>query len=282
MIHFASKLTLAAILLVSSTSCVATLELDYAFRLKQKNTDEELVFADKDFKFTFQAIETGVYFQVDNLSDKPAYIDWDNCFFVEPSGNTYNALNTDILDEPGEVSSRTAVTSAHRTQLPRNSTVKRFTTATVNANERNLVTVTEVGSMLSTTNFQWEQSAWLWRWPAQSTMSASYARSLTVSLDESWSARRYWAATVEAIPRDDMEANSLKAVSEALLAKPSMGFGLRILHGDEVRDFRFDFLVDAVFASRMVGRAGYSYKRELNYYAYAEDGWKWRAGETME
>jgi hypothetical protein len=287
MIKFASRTTLAALLLACTASCSSfTLDLDYAFRLDQQNTDEELVFVDKDFKFTFQAVESGVYFQVENLSEKLAYIDWDNCFFVEPDGNTYNALNTDILDESDEVASRTARTSAHRTQVPINSTVKRFTTATVNMSEHDLVTVSEIGSMLSTTNFQWnQQSGWGWSANAQSTTSASYARSLTISSVEYWSARRYWLSDVEAKARDDMDGDSLRAVSEHLLENPSIGFGLRMLHGEEARDFRFDFVLDAVFASRLLkldGVPAAEQPRELTYYAVPEDGWKWRAGGTLE
>ena len=83
-------------------------------------------------------------------------------------------------------------------------------------------------------------------------------------------------------PGDSVGAASLKAISDFLLENPSMAFGLRMLHGDEVRDFRFDFFVDAVFASnlRTSSRPIVDGKRrQLHYYAYAEDGWKWKGLE---
>lgn len=282
--NFITRWALAAVLLAHSTSCVSTLDLEYAYRLKQKNTDEHLVLVDKDFKFRFQPTVTGVFFTLENLSDKPAYIDWDNCFFVEPNGNTFNALNTDILNESDEVSSRTANTTAHRTQVPRRSIVKRFTTSTVNAREQNLVTIKEIGSMLSTTNVQWNKKLAGWKWvgTAQSTTNSSYASTLTVSSVDSWYARRYWTQTVDMKPGDDVEAASLKAISDFLLDNPSMAFGLRVLHGDEVLDFRFDFLVEAVFASNLQKSPGpivTERRRKLLYSAYAKDDWKWKGHE---
>lgn len=282
----------ASLALVLVASCASTLDLNYAYRLEQASGESPLAFADDDFVFAFTAVETGVLFQVENQSDQAAYIDWNNCYFSEPDGNTFNALNTDILNESDEVASRTASVAAHRTQLPAGATVKRFTTATVNAEEDNMVTLEEVGTMLSTTNVWYQPSqGWGWSHVGKATTGASFARSFTMTEIDHWYARRYWPSTLKM--RSGMKADSkdLAGLAENIRLNPGYTLGLRVLVGEEQRDYKFSFVIDAVFASKEVQleeefrsneKNQPRTKRELKFYALNDEDWLWRDGQELE
>lgn len=270
-------------------SCAGpTLDLSYAYRLEQADRESPLSFHDENFAFTFTAIESGVHFKVENLSSTAAHIDWSNSYFSEPDGNTFNALNTDILNESDEVASRTAAVSAHRTQLPAGATVLRFTTSTVNAEEDDLVTVKEIGAMLSTTNVLYKPSqGWGWSHVAQATTSRGFARSLSVSKSDSWFARRFWQSTVKVGSGMKTDSKELLALSENYRRNPGYTLGLRIQLGDELRDYKFRFLIDSVFASRTErmedfeepGPDGSYIKQALKLYARADGDWAWKHPE---
>ena len=107
--------TSLALIPLLAAGCGATrMDLDYSFDAITPAGLEVTPEAQGSFEFVFEVVPTGVYFTVTNHSATPASIDWAHCFFIDPSGNTYNALNTDILDESNEVARK----SVNRTQLP--------------------------------------------------------------------------------------------------------------------------------------------------------------------
>lgn len=277
MLKPAKRMLCTALMAAVAASCTTTLELDHHFRLDGVNGDGALTFEDENFSFGFTPVPSGVFFVVKNQSTEAAYIEWQNCFFVEPGGNTFNALNTDILDESNEVAQR----SAHRTQIPSRATVARFTTSTVNAKEGNLVTVSEVGTMLSQATLE-QSPAHVGGTPDTATVraTASYAASLTATKVEFWNARRYWKSAVSGAMGGEKEALRNYA-NENLVGRDTMALGLRIAHNDVVHDYRFNFTIDAVFASSGVKSAtswdGHnSSERKIRYFALRNEDWAWR------
>lgn len=256
------------------------MDLEYGFTLVGAENEEPLICPDERFPFQFEVIPSGVFFSVRNLSSEPAFIDWEHCFVVTPDGNTFNALNTDILDESDEV----ALRSVHRTQLPVNTTVSRFTTATVGITEETVLTIHEVSSMLSTTNVTWSPNYyWAWANTATARTSSDFSRTLTSTSADTWRARRYWPPRVEAPSGEEVEV--LQGVSESIGAKPAFGLGIRIVQGEVVTDYRFDFKIDAIFAISEKRRAGLGSARkivhELIYFAFRKDGWKWKEAKEL-
>ena len=176
--------------------------------------------------------------------------------------------------------------SAHKTQLPAASSVSRFTTATVNVGEINLIEVTEIGSQLSETHLDWSlDKGWSWNASVTELTSYSYAGTLRTTKRDLWKAREYWPGRVLARPREELATLSL--ISEALVKRPSMGLGLRIVHGEEVHDYRFDFAIRAAFAIEggwsTPGPDGARNRiRELRYSATLEGGWLWEPPDTED
>jgi hypothetical protein len=275
--------------------CKTTIDLDYAFALEQSGSASDLTFEDERFAFAFEVVPSGVWFQVHNLTDAAAYIDWSNTFFVIPSGNVFNALNTDIINESNEVAAR----SLNRTQVPTGAVVSRFTTATVNAKESNLVLATEVGSMLSTTNVTWSTSTgYTWRPDESARSSASYARALVTSEVEYWSARQFWPGSLTVSPGRELEA--LQRLSQGIETERPIALGIRLAFGNDFRDYRFDFPIAAIFASQIksvpddsvpapapskvstagepgTARVKTKSKRVLIYTLTPSAGWSWQA-----
>lgn len=271
----AAKTLLALSVATFSASCSTTIDLEYAFVLKQQNTSKHLGFEDAQFEFNFHALPSGVWFTVHNSSDQSATLDWDHCFFVMPNRNTFNALNTDILNESDKVSSR----SAHRTQVPIATSVSRFTTATVATSEYKTVTYKEIQSMLSSTNIEWsgtgrstgessttssstgvdpartrstsdysQRSSW--KAKAVERTSASFASTLTVDSIEGWQVRKFWPLQLTSAPGRELDA--LLPVTSLVSLGDTMTLGLRLVHGEDIRDYRFDFTIDAIYATALL------------------------------
>ena len=230
-----------------------------------------MTFSDEKFAFQFEVIPSGVYFEVSNESESAAYIDWGHCFFVVPDGNTFNALNTDILEESNEVSSR----SVHRTQLPPACTVKRFTTATVGTTEQTKVSVREVGYQLSETRVTYaEDGDWAWSPTAISRTSLAYARGLTMSSRDSWGSKDYWPAECERVAFDNIGVLR-EEITPLVETGTSFGLGVRIVQDGSPIDYRFDFDLDVVYVSTFrESRARRS--PTLRYTAHRSDNWEWK------
>lgn len=108
------------------TSC-STYYFTYDTYLEKSNP-RSLQYKDSLFKFSFIPVPNGIYFKIDNLSSKPAYILWDNCYFILPNGNSSKALNIDLLSMATEV----LIKEKNESIIPPNSSYARFTTSNIN------------------------------------------------------------------------------------------------------------------------------------------------------
>src|SRR5271169_2818751 len=114
-----------AIILISVSivlfGCVSYRTL-YDTYLLNSDPPKSLQFKDNNFEFVFQPVENGIWFQVKNLNEKPAFLEWDRSYFIEPSGNSYKALNTDLVNENSE----TKIKEKYESILPPNAIFQRF------------------------------------------------------------------------------------------------------------------------------------------------------------
>lgn len=268
-----SRLIALALSTALLTSCTTTLEVDYRFDVVVPEDLAPSAEADAAFDFNFEVVPTGIYFTAQNNSSAPAIIDWQNCFFIDTSGNTYNALNTDILDETDEV----AFKSANRTQLPAKGRVSRFTTATVNVQGNSVVTAVDVGTMLQDTYIV--DTGIGWNSTPTIRTSATYANTLVSSKVDHWYAKRFFEGTV--VLRNKNDPGAFKRLVERTSSYSPMGVGIRVVTDEGPIDFRFDFPVTGVYASKLEAQpTGPSLNgrkvgvRQLYYYATDQSGWE--------
>ena len=92
------------------------------------NDNKTLTFEDDKFKFVFLPVHNGLFFTINNLTDKTAYLIWNKMYFIEPDGNSYNAANIDLLIVEKEFSEKDENISI----IPPNGKFSRFTTSTTN------------------------------------------------------------------------------------------------------------------------------------------------------
>ena len=83
--------------------------------------------ADKTDPLTFSLDPrpNGIHFTVQNNSDQTAKIIWDKSYFIMPDGNSFKALNADLLGE----GYTTVIKAQYVSTIPSKSTFSRFTTA---------------------------------------------------------------------------------------------------------------------------------------------------------
>lgn len=277
------NLSLAAALLAAITSCATTVELDYAYDISSELREEpDGSFTDGRFTFDFIAIPTGVLFSITNKTGEPAYLRWDDCYFVEPNGNTYNALNTDLIKET-DVNLTQAAKSQFLTQVPSKATVTRFTTATTNAEAGSVVTSVEVANMLTTANYTWSGSGWSWSTPSASALVSSYADSFRMVKEEDyWYAKRYYPTKKRGSHQQLID--DLDSLTREISSDRPMGLGLCLVSEDEATNYRFDFTIDAVVATRTIKdsdvRGGKTKSQKVEYgISQKSNEWAWQFPE---
>ena len=111
----------------------------YESYLLNSEPPETLQFNDDNFEFGFIPVPNGVYFRIINLNSKPAFLEWDRCYFIEPGGNSAKALNTDLLEENSE----TMAKAKYESILPPNGLFSRFTSSALNVAKFKNITVKE-------------------------------------------------------------------------------------------------------------------------------------------
>lgn len=275
------NLSLAAAFVAAITSCATTIELDYAYDVSSELKEApDGSFTDGRFTFDFIAVPTGVLFSITNETEEPAYLRWDDCYFVEPNGNTFNALNTDLIKET-DVNQTQAAKSQFLTQVPSNTTVTRFTTAITNAEADSIVTSVEVANILTTANYTWSGSEWSWSVPSVSALVSSYAESFrTIRSEDYWYARKYYPTRMRG--NHQQLVDDLASLTQRISRDRPMGLGLCIVTKNEPTNYRFDFTIDAVVATRTIrdtdGRGQES--REIEYgISQQHDSWVWHFPE---
>lgn len=278
---------LASLLFICA--CESTLKMDYAYSIKSNIEGSESPLQDERFKFQFVALSSGVLFTIENLGDEPAYIVWDDCYFVEPSGNTFNALNTDLVEESDSTAVQ-AMKSNYKTQVPAGTSVTRFTTATTNTHTVTRIKAAQVSLDLTSTNYRYDGSGWYWSDPQVSTTVRNYALGLQQSsATNEWEASRYYPAsfkTSSSSGKDRRLTAKLNALNAKVEQDQPMTLGLRVDCGEDTINYRFDFQVEVIFASRTVVKRGSNGKRYREFVEFGSsrrrDGWTWEFVDAPE
>ncbi len=67
----------------------------YYYRFKQiEPGSDRFVFQDRELSFYFRPTPDALFFQVENRTDKPVWLDWDKCTFFDPLGSSSRAAHS--------------------------------------------------------------------------------------------------------------------------------------------------------------------------------------------
>lgn len=67
----------------------------YRFRQVDPPGGDRFTFQDRDLSFYFRPTPGALHFQVENRQDRPVWIEWDRCTFVDPLGVSGKAANSE-------------------------------------------------------------------------------------------------------------------------------------------------------------------------------------------
>jgi len=119
-------LTIALLILIG---CASTKYITrYEAYLEKSDPPHSLHFSDANFNFNFYSMDNGIGFSIENLNNRPAFLLWDRCYFIEPNGNSSKALNTDLLCDNAETTDK----SKYESPIPSKGLLQRFTTSANN------------------------------------------------------------------------------------------------------------------------------------------------------
>ena len=216
--------------LVVLTSCYTTYFLGYDTYLDRHSTADapSLDFKDDKFAFSFLPVHNGVYFTIKNLTEDNAYILWDKCYFVEPEGNSFKALNTDILQSSSEVRQK----ENYESIVPARSTFARFTTSALNVEKFSSYNAQSISRLFV------------------NTRSASLYSSSFVQYKEFLSYGSYWPVYVpdnqipdqfRLLPEKEKSLYLTTKGVEYVKANDNLGLGLALRIGSETKEYKFNF-----------------------------------------
>lgn len=222
-------------------------DLDYSFELVGATAESPLRFADERFEFQFIPGPSGVAFQISNISSTDAVLVWDDCYFVEPDGNTYKALNTDALEEADAIVSKSRYTAT----IPAAARLARFTTASVKARQTSIAEMSEMERYYTSGTTRWSSSDGL-AWTATTEGSSAWSASTFATVQKGYRTSLYWKthfmATIHDAPRE------VESIRGKLARNDRIGIGLKIDHAEGSTAYRFDFAIKQLFVTREVTR----------------------------
>jgi hypothetical protein len=203
-------------------SCSTTYKVSYETYLKE-SPNKELKYSDDKFDFAFIPVANGIWFTIKNNTDKNAYLVWDKTYFIDPTGNSFKALDYDAVLVTEEVARK----ENNESPIPAKSSFARFTTPNTNLKkfqEFNTVTVT---------NFFTDYT---------------YSNTFT---SEFFDAGAYWPATYfkdDENPYSDDEYLDIKCgeLKNTIMKDNNLGLGLYIKQNDAFYEYRFDFKVNQI------------------------------------
>lgn len=181
---------------------------------------KSLVYKDTLFDFEFYPVPNGVYFNITNLSNVPATLEWNSCYFIEPTGNPSRALNVDGIIED----TRTREMANNESVIPPHGSFGRFTTSALNVQA-----TTEAHSYYY--------------------FHKSFGYSST-TFNTFYDYGRYWPdyngpafEPADSLHKKDI---ALPKISSYVRKNNNMGVGFHIRLKDTVVDYKFDFKIDKI------------------------------------
>jgi hypothetical protein len=199
--------------------CCTTFRVVYATEI---DGADSLRFEDAEFAFSFLPVYNGVVFEIYNKTDTPAYLNWDKTYFVQPDGNSFKAVNADILITADKLADK----EAYESVVPPRARFARFTTSAPNVSFLSATSVAEI---------------------TNATRSGDTIRVVATGSSTTWEAFRAGAFWPIGLTRMNLgltdEWLSAKGDELALYVRQNdrMGIGFYMIHGETPKEYRFDF-----------------------------------------
>ena len=245
--RFLTLLVYAAPLIVISSCIPRHYVIQYNTHLLNAEP-KSLVYKDTLFEFEFYPVPNGVYFNITNLSNVPAILEWDRCYFIEPSGNPSRALNVD-----GGISEDTHMYEGARNEsvIPPHSSFGRFTTSALNVQKFT------------------KSESYYYRFSKSIVYSST-------TFYNFYNYGRYWpdyiGPTFE--PADSLHKKdiALPGIIGYVRRNNNMGVGFHIRLKDTVVDYKFDFKIDKISIYKVRDTVA----SELAFYSVDTSDWAWQ------
>lgn len=214
-------------------SCSTTYKISYDTYLKD-SPNKELKFSDDKFEFAFIPVANGIYFTIKNNSDRTAYLVWDKSYFIEPSGNTFKALDIDAINTVNEVARK----ENNESPIPAKSSFARFTTPNTNLQKFQEFNTVIVNNYF--TNYTYSTTF-------KSDFFDVGAYWVTTLKKEDESSGVTYYSEESKIEDDDMFLDkNCKEIKNNILQNNKLGLGFYIKQDDKEYEYRFDFKVNQV------------------------------------
>lgn len=221
-----------AIIVLSSIfvmACSTNYIVTYDTYLEESVT-KELRYSDELFDFSFIPVQNGIWFTIKNKTNKMGYLDWDESYFIVPSGNSFKALDMDAINTVEEVSKK----STNQALIPAKAIYERFTTPNINMKkfvESDHITFRNIFS-----NFNITLSNYTHYFEAGSYWVTSF------SSGQGWN---------DPYMQNNKSEGSIldrycELIKNDLIMNNKLGLGLNIIHEDTIYDYHFDFRVKQV------------------------------------
>jgi hypothetical protein len=211
------------------------------------NSDpQSLVYKDTLFVFKFNPVPNGIYFNITNLSNVPAMLVWNSCYFIDPTGNPSRALNIDGIIED----TRTREMATNESVIPPLGSFGRFTTSALN-----------VQAIKESDSYYFFYQ------------SSGFSHTIYNSF---YDFGRYWpdynGPAFE--PADSLHENdiALPNISSYVRNNNNLGVGFCIRVNDTTINYKFDFKIDKIAIYKVRDTAA----SELTFYSVDTSDWKWQ------
>ena len=210
------------LVLILFISCSSTYKVSYDTYIKD-TPNKELKYNDDKFEFAFIPVANGIWFTIKNKTDQNSYLVWDKTYFIDPTGNTFKALDYDAVLVTDEVARK----ENNESPIPAKSSFARFTTPNTN-----LKKFQEYNTIIVNNYF------------------TNYTYSNTFK-SEFFDAGAYWPSTYlkdsdNHYSDDEFLDIKCEELKNIILRSNSLGLGLYIKQNDSFYEYRFDFKVKQI------------------------------------
>ena len=220
---------LLLVILASIFSCTATYRFKYSTYISEPETEEQLIYEDSLFIMEFLPVPNGIMFNITNKTNEMAYLQWNQSYIVYPNGNSFKALNEDMLN----LDERLREKETNESLIPPGASLKRFTTNAQNIDVfKEIYTSTYVNTSLNKVFIDQQYNEFYTHkpyWPIQRKMRYDYENEL-----------------------DYLEELMLKEYREELFSINNIGLGFRIKIDDKNLSYDFRFKIDEVEVYRKI------------------------------
>lgn len=226
-------MTLITFLTIGIAGCSTQYSLLYKADVKPNFKTEN----NDQLTFNLLPLYNGILFSVHNNSDQTARIIWDKSYFIMPDGNSFRALNTDILKEQKEIVDKAKYVST----IPSRSTFTRFTTATLNANKIRFENI----------------NAFYSSWNNYNSVNIKYLTEEFIRYGI------YWPNVIkinvppafndeERIRNENATMDELNPLGNKMINNNNLGLGLVIEQNGIEKEYRFDIRISTIDAVKQV------------------------------